>query len=106
MNCRNIAKNEQLKESKYFEKLKSDFILRKIINIIKRNKSLEIMKYNKKLQKRLNININNYKKYSQLYSSIEIELKLSDNKYGEFINISDEEKEYYHIYILIIQLKK
>ena len=56
------------------------------------------MKYNKKLQKRLNININNYKEYSQLYSSIEIELKLSDNIYGEFINISDEEKEYYHIY--------
>ena len=72
MNFRNISKNELLKESKYFEKLKSDFILRKIINIIKRNKSLEIMKYNKKLQKRLHININTYKEYSQLYSSIEI----------------------------------
>ena len=56
MNCRN--KNEQLKESKYFENLKSDFILKKIFNIIKKKKSLEIMKYNKKLQKRLNISIN------------------------------------------------
>ena len=34
---------------------------------MKKNKSFEIMKYNKKLQKRLNININDYKDYSQLY---------------------------------------
>ena len=29
---------------------------------------IEIIKYNKKLQKRLKIEINNYKEYSQLYS--------------------------------------
>ena len=98
MNSRNISKNKQFKESKYFENLKSNFILKKIIDIIKKNKSLEIIKYNKKIQKRLNININNYKEYSQLYSSIEIELKPTDNIYGKFINIPDEEKEYYHIY--------
>ena len=52
------------------------------------------------MQKRLKVNINDYKEYSQLYSSIEIELKLVDNKYGKFINkygkfinIPDEEKE-------------
>ena len=94
----NISKNEQLKESKNLENLKSDFFLIKIIDHIKKNKSLEFMKYNKKLQKRLNININNYKDYFQLYSSIEIELKPADNIYGKFINISDKEKEYYHIY--------
>ena len=44
------------------------------------------MKYNKKLQKRLNVNINDYKEYSQLYSSIEIELKVNDNIYDIFIN--------------------
>ena len=94
MNSNNISKNEKLKESKIFKNLKSDFFLIKIIDIIKKNKSLEIFKYNKKLQKRLNINIKNYKEYSQLYSSIEIELKLVDNRYGKFINISKEEKEY------------
>ena len=52
------------------------------------------MKYNKKIQQRLNLNINDYKNYSL----IEIELKLVDNKYGKFINISDEDKKYYHIY--------
>ena len=64
---------------------------------MKRNKSLEIIKYNKRLQKRLNININDYKEYSVLYSSIEIEL-ISNNKEGEFIDIPDKDKEYYHIY--------
>ena len=62
---------------------------------MKRNKSLNIMKYNKKLQKRLNININDYRECSE----IEIELKLVEDEYNKaFINIPDEEKEYYHIY--------
>ena len=65
---------------------------------MKKNRSLDIMKPNKKLQKRLKLNINDYKEYSQLYSIIEIELKIIDNKYGKFINIPDEEQEYYHIY--------
>ena len=94
MNSRIISKKEQSKE---FDNLKSNFILRKILNMIKINKSLVIMKNNKKLQKRLNISINDYKEYSQLYSSIEIELKLADNRY-RFINIPDDEKKYYHIY--------
>ena len=78
--------------------IKSNIILKKIFDNMEKNKSLEIMKYNKKLQKRANLNINDYKEYSQLYSSIDIELKLVDNIYGTFINIDDEEKEYYHIY--------
>ena len=61
-------------------------------------KSLETIRYNKNIQKRINISINDYKEYTQIYSLIEIELKLIDNKYGYFINIPKEEKEYYHIY--------
>ena len=91
MNSKNISKNKQKNK---FEKLRSDFIFKKIISFIKINKSLVIMKYNKKLQKRLNISINDYKECSK----IEIELKLADNEYDKFINISDKEKEYYHIY--------
>ena len=95
MNSGNISTSEQKKE---FENLKSDFIFKKIISFMKRNKSLNIMKYNKKLQKRLNISINDYIEYSK----IEIELKLSDTDYiinkCKYINIHDKEKEYYHIY--------
>ena len=91
MNSINISKNEQKKE---FDNLKSDFIFKKIISFMKRNKSLNIMKYNKKLQKRLNININDFRECSE----IEIELKLVDGEYGKFINIPKKDKEYYHIY--------
>ena len=81
-----------------FGNLKSDFILKKIIDYIKKNKLLEIMKHNKTLQKRLSLGINNYKDFCQLYTPIEIELKLDENKYGEFIKINNKEKDYYHIY--------
>ena len=50
------------------------------------------------MQKRLNISINDYKEYSQSFSTIEIELKPPSNKFGDFINIPDKDKEYYHIY--------
>ena len=92
MNSRNISMNEPKKE---FDNIKSDFIFKKIISFIKRNKSLNIIKYNKKLQKRLNLSINDYRDCTK----IEIELKLVDNKYGKFINIPDEDKEYYYIYL-------
>ena len=87
----NISKKEP---KKYFENVKSDYALRKLFVMMNKNKLLEILRFNKKLQKRLNININDYRKCSK----IEIELKRSDNKYGQFINITDEEKEYCHIY--------
>ena len=101
MNTENRAENEKFKAKKSkidFENLKDDDFLEELFSIMKRNKSLEIMKYNKKLQKRLNISINDYRECSELFSKIEIELKIADNGYGKFINIPDNEKEYYHIY--------
>ena len=49
------------------------------------------------MQKRLNLSFKDYKEYCQLYSTIEIELKIEDNKYNKFINISSNNKKYYHI---------
>ena len=66
---------------------------------MKKNKSLEIIKYNKRLQKRLNLSINDYKEYNQLYIPIEIELKIDSTIDSKFINISDEDMKYYHIYL-------
>ena len=56
------------------------------------------MRYNKNLKKILNLNINDYKEYSEKYSSIEIEIKPVNNKSGKFINIEEEDEKYYHIY--------
>ena len=95
----NNTKRRLISYNNKFRKLTSDFFLRILFNIIiHKRKSSEIIKYNKYIQKRIDININNYKDYSEIYSSIEIEIIPKKNKYGPFINIKEEEKEYYHIY--------
>ena len=63
-----------------------------------KKKSLEIIKYNKNIKNRINISIKDYKEYSEIYSSIEIEIKPVKNKFGKFINIKKENEKYYHIY--------
>ena len=78
--------------------LKSDYFIQKFFDYMNKRRSLKTIRYNKSIQKRINININKYKEYSEKYSSIEIEIKPMENKYGEFINIKKEDKGYYHIY--------
>ena len=95
----NTSKDKNAIQSKdELNNIKSDYFLQKICDYLNRKKSLEIFKYNKNIQKRLNININNYKEYSEIYSSIEIELMPIENSDGKFINIPENEKKYFHIY--------
>ena len=89
---------KQIKSKVDFENIKSEYFLQRIFNYLKKNKSLKIAKYSKKLQKKLNLSINSYKEFSELYSSIEIELKLAYDFSVNFINIPDKNREYYHIY--------
>ena len=81
-----------------FKNLKNDYFLQKVFNNLMKKKSLYIIKYNKKIKERINISIKDYKEYSEIYSSIEIEIKLVDNKYGKFIKINKENEKYYHIF--------
>ena len=93
--------SKQEKSKVAFDNLKNKYILHIIFDYMKKNKSLKFMKYNKQLQNRLNLSIRDYKDYSELYSPIEIELKFAENehyKYEKFINISDKDNDYYHIY--------
>ena len=82
------------------DNIKSVYTIKIIFEHIKKNKYLSIIKYNKKMQNRLKLTINDYKEYSQLYSPIEIELKLVKNTYSNqaFINITDDNKKYFHIF--------
>jgi surface protein len=103
MSSNNVPNNEEGKlnqiESNYKPlNLISNYILKKIFDNIQKNKVLEIIKYNKDIQKRINININDYKEYLDIYSPIEIEIIPAKNKYGEFISISEGEEIYFHIY--------
>ena len=95
---------EEKEQSKLFvsnnklKKIKSNFILKIFFGYINKRKSLEMIKYNKKIQKRINIDSNHYKSFSEKYSSIEIEIIPMENGYGRFIYIEEKDKDYYHIY--------
>ena len=83
--------------------IKSKIILKKIFDNILKKKFLEIIKYNNKLKERINLTFNDYKNYSQKYTTIEIEIipvKNLNTQYSiyRFININKNEVEYFHIY--------
>ena len=80
------------------QNLKSDYFIQKFFDYIQKRRKLKTIRYNKSIQKRINLNINHYKEYSEKYSSIEIEIKPMKNKYGRFIKIKEEDEEYYHLY--------
>ena len=77
-----------------FDNLKSIYFLQKIFDFLPQKKFLKVIKYNKKIQQKLNISIEDYKKYNE----IEIEIIPVKNVSGEFINIKDEDKQYYHVF--------
>ena len=91
-------KIESTNSKDYIHNLKSTFILKKILEHLKKKITLAIIKINKDIQNRLNISINNYIQYSELFTPIEIEITPVENTKGNFINFSDEDKEYFHIY--------
>jgi len=101
MNFKKSSGNEgliKMKANNKLDNLKSDFFLEKIINNFSKKRALKFLKYNKKTQKRIQYNINNYKEYCENYSSIEIEVIPAKGKYGKFIDINKEDRSYYHIY--------
>ena len=93
-----IEKLNLIKTKNKFINLKSNYILKKLFGIMQTRLSLKIIKCNINIQKRLNININNYKDFSEKFSSIELEIIPIQNKYGSFVNIKKEDKKYFHLY--------
>ena len=79
--------------------IKSKYLLNLIFDNLQKNKLLDVIRHNKKIKNILNIKLKDYKEYSELYSSIELEILPVKNYYGKFINITNEENEqYYYIY--------
>ena len=88
-------------------KLKSDYFIQKFFGYMTERKSLEIIKYNKNFQKRINISINHYKAYSETKASIELDIiPIMKSRYDKFINIAEEDKKYFHIYFNFNKKKK
>ena len=71
----NLISKEKLEKNKIksidiFNNLKANYFLQKVFNNLEIKKSFNILKYNNNIKKRINININDYKEYSEKYSSI------------------------------------
>ena len=80
----------------FLKKVRSKYILKQIFNNVNEIITLDIIRYNKSFQKKLNKKINDYKKH---YSKIEIDIIPAENEIGEFIHIHNEKlKSYFHIY--------
>ena len=75
-------------------KIKSIIILNKILLNLLKTRKLILIKYNKRIKKRVNININDYE---EEFSPIEIKLIFSGNKHGQFINFDKVDEKYLHI---------
>ena len=80
------------------DNIKCDFFIPKIFDFMQKNIALNIAKYNKILQKKLNITIKNFSDFKDLYLTTKIEITPIKNKYGKFINVYEKKKKYYHIY--------
>ena len=78
--------------------IRSVYILKYIFEYIPEIKLLKLIKNSHKKQSRLDISLNNYKRFSEISSSIEIDITPAKNKYGQFINIMKNDEEYFHIY--------
>ena len=92
------TESNKIKSKNIFKNLKNDYFLQNLFDYLLKKKSLDIIKYNKNIKERIDISIKDYKEYSEIYSSIEIEIKPVSNEYGEFIKINKENEKYYHIY--------
>ncbi len=88
---------EEIKnKNNYLKNIKSKYILKNIIDNVSQKKLLYLIKYNKCIQKILDIGIKDFEKY---YLNIEIDIiPIYKKEKNSFINIKNEYKSYYHIY--------
>ena len=90
----------QFKSTNSLKKIRSKYILKEIFDNLKINIKFEIIKYNKNIQDRLSMNINDYKEYRYKYSEIIIEIIPLSYSSGKIINILNKSDEiFFHIYI-------
>ena len=75
--------------------IKSKFVIKKITKNLAQKRLLQLMKYNKKIQEKLDISINDYREYNQ----IEFKLYPNDKIGNIFLNSINMDKNNIHIYI-------
>ena len=80
-----------------FKNIRSKYILKEILDFLRKKRLLQLIKKNKNLQNELNIGVNDYKEY---YEQIEIEI-IPNYEYIDFpfSRIPLKNEKYYHVYI-------
>ena len=87
---------ETINKNNTLNKIRSKYIKIKTFEYLNQNRLLNIIHYNKKYQKLMNINL---KYYKNEFLKIEIEIIPKENTYGQFINISRKNiRKNIHIY--------
>ena len=94
----NNKENKSATPNPIIDNIKSRYILSKIYDNMTKKKKLQIVRWNKKIQNRLNLSVKDYKEYSGTFTPIEIEIIPAKGEYGKFINIKENNELYYHIY--------
>ena len=92
----------------YLKNIKSNFIFKKICNNLNKEKAMKIFNYNKSLQKKLNLSLDDYKELSKIEIELEVlhEEKLIKKK-NYFINYHREDlSSFYHIFLMKIKMKR
>ena len=62
----NNKESENAKPTPPIENIKSRYILSKIYDNLTTKKKFQIVKYNKRIQNRLNLDVNDYKEYCEI----------------------------------------
>ncbi len=109
----NKDESTELNKKVYIRDIKSEYIIRDIFSFINKKQRLNLIAYNKKLQKIIGVNIEDYKEASGKYKIAEKngkgrEYKLNTNKLifeGEYLNWkrNGKGKEYNSDYKLIFE---
>ena len=98
-----MVKNYKFNKSSIFDDIRSKYILQYIFNNLQEDKLLNVIRYNKNIQNKLNKDINDYKELVK----IEIEVFLKENEFPgpstelnkKRISFDKFDIKYFHIYI-------
>ena len=93
---------EKISKSIILINIKNKLIFKIISGFMKKIKLLNIIRYNKQIQNKFNLNIDSYKKEAKIEIEIETEIKLK-NVFNTFVNQLNEN---YHIYINETKIKR
>ena len=81
-----------------FNKIKSKYIIKIIVSYVSSKKYLGIVKYNKKIQSKLELSSKDYKEYNQIEIEI-IPINILTKNRNDIIFMEKGTKPYFHIYI-------